>query len=77
MTVEEIKAAIEQLSEPERSKLADWFDKLEEQAWDAEMERDFSPGGRGSPLVEKINQEVDKAEFSPLEEGLRSRQKQR
>jgi hypothetical protein len=74
MTVEAIKAAIEQLSEPERRKLADWFTELEEQAWDAEMERDFSPGGRGHHLVEKINQEIDKAKFAPLEEGLPSRQ---
>ena len=74
MTVEAIKAAIEQLTEPERRKLADWFEELEEQAWDAEMKRDFSPGGRGHHLVEKINQEIDRGEFTPLEEGMRSRQ---
>ena len=64
MTVEAIKAAIEQLSEPERRKLADWFTELEEQAWDADMERDFSPGGRGHHLVEKINQEIDRSKFA-------------
>jgi hypothetical protein len=74
MTVESIKAAIEQLTEPERRKLADWFEELEEQAWDAEMERDFSPGGRGHHLVEKINQAIDQAKFAPLEEGFASRQ---
>jgi len=76
MTVEAIKAAIEQLTEPERRKLSEWLEELEEQAWDAQMERDFSPGGRGRPLVEKINQEIDKHNFTPLEGGLRSRQKQ-
>jgi len=74
MTVEAIKAAIEELTEPERQALADWFDELEEQAWDAQMERDFSAGGRGHHLVEKINQEIDKGRFTPLVEGLRSRQ---
>ncbi len=74
MTVEAIKAAIEQLSEPERRKLADWFTELEEQAWDAEMERDFSRGGRGHHLVEKINQEIDQGKFAPLEQGFPSRQ---
>lgn len=74
MTVEAIKAAIEQLTETERRKLADWFAELEEQAWDAEMERDFSPGGPGQHLVEKINQEIDQAKFAPLEEGLPPRQ---
>jgi hypothetical protein len=76
MTVEAIKAAIAELTEPERRKLADWFDELEEEAWDAEMERDFSPGGRGQGVVERVNQEIDRREFSPLEEGFRSRQKQ-
>jgi hypothetical protein len=74
MTVEAIKAAIEQLAEPERRELADWFEQLEEQAWDTEMQQDLSPGGRGHHLVEKINQEIDEGKFSPLEEGLRSRQ---
>jgi hypothetical protein len=76
MTVEAIKAAIEQLGEPERRELADWFEQLEEQAWDAEMEQDFSPGGRGHPLVEKINREIGQGEFTPLEKGLRPRQEQ-
>jgi len=76
MTVEAIKAAIEQLAEPERRKLADWFEQLEEEAWDAEMEQGSSPGGRGHPLVEKINREIDQGEFTPLEKGLRSRQEQ-
>jgi hypothetical protein len=56
--------------------LADWFEQVEEQAWDAEMEEDLSPGGRGHHLVEKIGQEIDEGEFTPLEKGLRSRQEQ-
>jgi hypothetical protein len=74
MTVEAIKAAIEQLAEPERRELAGWFEQFEEQAWDAEMQKDLPPGGRGHHLVEKINQEIDEGKFAPLEEGLRSRQ---
>jgi hypothetical protein len=76
MTVEAIKAAIGELTEPERRELANWFDELEEEAWDAEMGRDFSPGGRGHRVVERVNQEIDRRKFSPLEEGFRSRQKQ-
>jgi hypothetical protein len=56
--------------------LADWFEQVEEQAWDAEMEEDLSPGGRGHHLVEKINRKIDEGEFTPLEKGLRSRQEQ-
>lgn len=72
--METIKAAIQRLAEPERPALAEWFAEFEEQAWDAEMERAFSPGGRGRHLVEKINQEIDRGKFTPLVEGLRSRQ---
>jgi thiamine pyrophosphate-dependent acetolactate synthase large subunit-like protein len=77
MTVEAIKAAIEDLPEPERRKLADWLEERGEQAWDAEMERDFSAGGRGHHLVEKIDQQIDDHGFTLLDEGLRSRQKKR
>jgi hypothetical protein len=77
MTVEAIKVAIEQLSTPERRELADWFEQIEEVAWDAEMEQDFAPGGRGHHLVEKINQQIDDGKFTPMEKGLRSRQEQK
>jgi predicted alpha/beta hydrolase family esterase len=73
MTVEAIKAAIGQLTEPERPELADWFEQLEEDAWDAEMERDFSAGGRGQHLVEKVNQEIGQGKFTPLDKGPHSR----
>ena len=76
MTVQGIKAAIEQLTEPERRELADWFEQIEEETWDTEMEHDFAPGGRGHHLVEKINQEIDEGKFTPMEKGLRSRQGQ-
>jgi hypothetical protein len=76
MTVEAIKGAIEKLTEPERRALADWFEEMEERAWDAEMERDFSAGGRGHHLVEKVNQELDSGKFTPMKEALRSRQGQ-
>jgi thiamine pyrophosphate-dependent acetolactate synthase large subunit-like protein len=77
MTVQAIKAAIEQLTERERRELADWFEQLEEEAWDAEMEQDLAPGGRGYHLVEKINKEIDEGKFTPMEKGFCSRQEQK
>ena len=77
MTVEAIKAAIEELTEPERRELADWFEQLEEESWDAEMKQDFAPGGRGHHLAEKINQQIETGKFTPLEKGLRFRQEQK
>ncbi|MGA3235876.1 MAG: hypothetical protein ABSG03_06220 [Bryobacteraceae bacterium] len=73
MTVEAIKDAIARLSEEERKQVADWFDELEEEAWDRQMERDFANGGRGAHLLEKIDRQIDAGNFTSLEEGLRRR----
>jgi len=76
MTVEAIKDAIAHLSEEERKQLANWFEELEEDAWDRQMERDFAPGGRGAHLLEKIDRQIDAGTFTSLEEGLRRRREQ-
>jgi len=39
-TVAEIEQAINQLPKSDFWKLADWFDKLKANAWDAQMEAD-------------------------------------
>ena len=75
MTLQAIKEAIEHLSEEERRKLADWFEDLEEAAWDAEIERDFSLGGRCERLMKEIQQEVSEGKAQPLEEALAKRRK--
>lgn len=77
MTVEAIKEAIAQLSPLERRQLAEWFDELKEDKWDRQMEEDFSPGGRGAHLVEKIDRQIAAGNFTSLEEGLRLRREQR
>ncbi len=81
MTVEALKEEIEHLSEPERKELLDWLEEMEEEAWDREMERDFSPGGRGAHLLDKINREIDDAIASgtvtSLDEELRVRRERR
>jgi hypothetical protein len=73
MTVEAIKDAITHLSEQERKQLADWFEELEDQAWDRQMEQEFTPGGRCVHLLEKIDRQIDNGDYSPLEAGLRQR----
>jgi len=81
MTVEAIKEEIGHLSEQERKQLLDWLEEMEEEAWDREMERDFSPGGRGAHLVQRIDREIDQAiatgTVTSLEEGLRARREKR
>ena len=70
MTVEDIKAAIEQLPVPERFELADWLDAMKKRAWDAEMERDFSSGGRGIRLLEEAEADIREGRVKPMDEFL-------
>jgi hypothetical protein len=75
MTVDAIKDAINQLSDADRKQLAEWFEQLEEQAWDEEIERDFSPGGRGMALLKKLETEIAEGKTQPLEDGWAERSK--
>jgi hypothetical protein len=77
MTEEAIKDAIGQLSEADRRQLADWFEELEERAWDDEIERDFSPGGRGMPLLAELEQDIADGKTRPLEVVCGERRKRK
>ncbi|MBZ5620608.1 MAG: hypothetical protein LAQ69_18065 [Acidobacteriia bacterium] len=77
MTVEAIKEAIAHLSEADRRQLADWFEELEERAWDEEIKRDFSPGGRGMPLLAELEREIGDGKTRPIEEVCAERRKQK
>ena len=70
MTVEAIKDAIVHLSEQERKQLADWFEEIEEEAWDREMEKDFAPGGRGAHLLEEVKADIAAGRTKPMDEFL-------
>ena len=70
MTVEDIKAAIEKLPEPERWELADWIEEMKQRVWDAEMERDFSTGGRGMRLLQEAEADIREGRVKPLDEFL-------
>lgn len=58
MTVEGIKEVIAELPQHERYLLAAWLNELEYDEWDRQMVRDFSPGGRGQVLVERVKREI-------------------
>ena len=64
MTVEAIKEEIGHLSEEERKQLLGWLEELEEEAWDREMEHDFSAAGPGSHLAEKIERDRPRDRFT-------------
>jgi hypothetical protein len=73
MSVEAIKAAIEQLPEPDRRRLADWLDDLEERSWDAQIGDDFSSGGRGTQLLRQVEREIAEGITQPIQEGFARR----
>ena len=77
MSVEAIKAAIEQLPEPDRRKLADWLDDLEERSWDAQIEHDFSASGRGTRLLHQLEREIAEGKAQPIQEGFTRRREPR
>jgi hypothetical protein len=66
MDLAEIQQAIEDLPKEEQSALAAWLVDREQAQWDAEIERDFSPGGRGSVLLEQMKADARTGKFRPL-----------
>jgi len=48
--------------------LAEWLDELEEDAWDRQMEQDFSPGGRGAKLIAEAEADIAAGRTRPHEE---------
>ena len=73
MTVDDIKQAIAGLPGEERHSLAVWLNELDYDDWDKEMVRDFSPGGRGYHLLEKVKREIAGGKARPIEEDLAER----
>jgi hypothetical protein len=77
MTVEAIKAAITELPDDERHSLALWLNELDYDEWDKEMVKDFSPGGRGYHLVEKVKREIAEGKACAMEDGFAGQRKSR
>jgi len=69
MTLEAVKKAIEDLPKRKQTALLRWLEKRQDAAWDEEIERDFSPGGRGIPLLEKAKADVRAGKFRPMPAG--------
>ena len=64
--VEEIKAAIDQLSPEERCELAALLNPVEEDDWDVQMKKDTEPGEKLHRLMEAANKEYEKGGSLPF-----------
>jgi hypothetical protein len=62
MTIEALKEAILALPRDERLALEEWL----ADEWDAEIEQDFSPGGRGAAVVDRVDAEIASGDFAPM-----------
>jgi len=61
MDLSEIQRAIETLPPEQRAALLDWLAERDHCEWDAQIERDFSPGGPGMNLLEGIKAQIRRA----------------
>ena len=64
--VEEIKAAIDQLSPEERCELAALLNPVEEDDWDRQMKKDAEPGEKLHRLMEAANKEYQQGKSLPF-----------
>ena len=61
-----IKDAIELLPPEDQAILASWLSERAWTAWDAQIERDFSPGGLGIPLLAELEEEIAERRTRPI-----------
>jgi hypothetical protein len=73
LTVEAIKEAIAALPENDQQSLAAWLNLQTMDDWDRQMQRDFSPGGKGTQFREQIKREIAQGPLRPIEEGFAKR----
>ncbi len=79
LTVEAIKEAINKLPDEDKVSLTSWLNVQTMDDWDRQMQRDFSPGGRGEKFVEQAKREiaegVAEGTVRPLSEGFSNRRR--
>ena len=46
--------------------MADWISERDWQAWDEQIGRDLSPGGRGTPLLAELEREIAEGKTTPM-----------
>ena len=56
-TREQIQEAILSLAGNERASLLDWLLEMDKLTWDSEIIRDFSEGGAGALLLDRIRKD--------------------
>lgn len=69
MDLAAIQHAIESLPPEEQGALFTWLSERDHAQWDAELERDFSQGGDGMELLERVKGRIRRGESQPMTES--------
>jgi len=69
MELAQIQSAIATLPRDRQRALFDWMAERDQRDWDAQIERDFSPGGAGIELLERVKAKVRVGESTPIPRG--------
>ena len=69
MFITQIQHIIEELPAAEQAALAAWIVDRDHARWDEEIARDFSPGGAGMELLDRVKKQVSDGLSRPLSEG--------
>jgi hypothetical protein len=64
--IAEIQQEIESLPPDEQTALLNWLAERDRLCWDAEIESDFSEGGRGVELLSHVKEQIRRGESKPL-----------
>jgi hypothetical protein len=73
MSLTELQHAIEALPAEQQASLAAWLSERDRRQWDLELEQDFSPGGEGMPLLDRVRAQAARGESRPITEGRQRR----
>jgi hypothetical protein len=73
MELADIQHEIEALPVEQQSALLDWLRERDLAQWDVEIARDFSPGGSGMALLDRVKGQVHGGESKPIAEARQHR----
>ncbi len=68
MNMTELQHAIKLLPAVQQASLAAWLSERVRRQWDVEIEQDFSPGGPGIALLDRVRAQVGRGESKPIAE---------
>jgi hypothetical protein len=72
-SLETIKEAIAKLPAEDQAALSSWLSAQTMDDWDREMAQDFSPGGRGAAVMERVESDLAAGNVESIEEGFARR----